>query len=445
MANLLLLEDDATFAGIVSRFLARNNHPAEHATTVAAALKLAQNKKYDLLLLDYRLPDGNGLDFLSEVRVYNPDIPAIIMTSLNDIRMAVKAIRAGAFDYITKPVNQDELLMVINDALCKKEARAKKHEIIPDSPDYIEGVSPFSATMLRHIDLVAPTDMTVLLMGESGTGKEFAARRIHRLSARSKGPFVAIDCGTQTSELASSELFGHVKGAFTGAVTDKTGQFELAQGGTLFLDEIGNLSYEVQLKLLRALQERVIQPLGSNRRIKVDVRILAATNEDLQIKYREGQFREDLYHRLNEFSIKVPALRDRKEDLREFMQHFISAANKTINRSVKDIAPDALAVLEAYDWPGNIRELGNIIKRAVLLTRGSTIEIDALPDDLAFGLYKSESTQPQNLKEARMESERQIIVDMLKKTRFNKAETARRLNIDRKTLYNKMEQYGIEG
>lgn len=442
MSRILLLEDDITFAGIVSGFLKRKKYTVNHAVNISNASKIIAEEPFDLFLLDYRLPDGNGLEFLEKARKAGVSTPTIIMTSLNDIRTAVKAIRVGAFDYITKPVNQDELLMVIHDAL-NKQSPEKQNDPIPAHSNYIEGSSEASAQMLRHIALVAPTDMTVLLIGESGTGKEFAARRIHQLSNRKNEAFVAIDCGTQTSEMASSELFGHVKGAYTGAVNDKTGQFELAAGGTLFLDEIGNLSYEVQLKLLRALQERIIQPLGSNRRIPVDVRILAASNEDLVVKCRDGSFREDLYHRINEFSIRVPSLRDRREDLPFFLKHFIQQANQSLNRTIEHIADDALEILKAYDWPGNIRELGNIIKRAVLLTQGNTIQADALPEDLMLGLFNQEPPAATNLKEAKMESEKQLIVEMLHKTRFNKAETARRLNIDRKTLYNKMDLYNI--
>lgn len=442
MSRLLLLEDDLTFAGIVSGFLKRYDFTIDHAANLANAHKMQSEKRYDLFLLDYRLPDGNGLEFLENVRSAGIAAPAIIMTSLNDIRTAVKAIRVGAFDYITKPVNQDELLMVIQEALGKNTTATTKN-VLSQKDTFIEGVSEVSKQMLRHIELVAPTDMTVLLMGESGTGKEFAARRIHQQSKRKNEPFVAIDCGTQTNELASSELFGHVKGAFTGANSDKTGQFELAAGGTLFLDEISNLSYEVQLKLLRALQERIIQPLGSNRRIPVDGRILAATNDDLLIKSREGAFREDLYHRINEFSIRVPALRDRIEDFPFFLEHFIQTANQNLGRQVENISDDAREILESYDWPGNIRELGNIIKRSVLLTQGKTIEADSLPEDLLLGIYTRDSKPPTDLKDAKEESEKRMIVEMLQKTRFNKAEAARRLNIDRKTLYNKMNQYNI--
>lgn len=298
------------------------------------------------------------------------------------------------------------------------------------------------------VRLVAPTNMSVLIEGESGTGKENIARTIHRLSPRSKGPFVAVDCGALSKELAGSELFGHVKGSFTGAVTDKVGQFEAAHKGTIFLDEVGNLSYDVQVKLLRALQERVVQPIGSNRTVKVDVRIITATNDELTESVRKGEFREDLYHRLNEFKLKVPALRDRGEDLHEFLDFFREEANRHLDRKVKAFDDEVMELFESYDWPGNLREMRNVVKRAVLLTQGEIVTTAALPPEMLENIRLKETREKTagvyDLKALQEVQEKEMILKTLREVRYNKSKAARILNIDRKTLYLKMEKYGIE-
>jgi two-component system response regulator HydG len=373
--------------------------------------------------------------------------PAIVMTSFNDVRTAVSAMRSGAFDYITKPVNPDEFLLVLNDALSKKANHTNPAPAKPSpakAPAFIEGKSAASQKLLSHIKLVAPTDMSVIIEGESGTGKEYAARSIHQLSKRNKKPFVAIDCGALSNDLAASELFGHEKGAFTGAQTEKRGVFEHANGGTLFLDEVGNLSYEVQVKLLRAIQERVIQPLGSNRLIKVDVRILSATNEELITHVSEGKFREDLYHRLNEFKINVPPLRGRDGDLRLFVEHFVADANDELSRNVESLSPEVWDAIKAYDWPGNLRELRNVIRRAVLLTTDAVVQKSGLPDEMFMPTYHTQVNHDTDLKAIREVTEKEMIIKTLEEAKFNKSKAARLLNIDRKTLYSKMERYGLD-
>lgn len=443
MAKILILEDDTTFAQLLEGFLTKNGHEITLATHIKQSFKLLENQTFDLLLSDYRLPDGIGSEVLMHVRKLGISVPVIIMTSFNDVRTAVKSIQLGAFDYITKPVNPDELLMVIKNSLSKKDQKDIKVEATDG--DFIKGKSAIADRLYEHIALVAPTDMSVIIQGESGTGKEFAARTLHQQSKRADKPFVAIDCGALSKDLAASELFGHIKGSFTGALNDKKGQFEAANGGTLFLDEVGNLSYEVQVKLLRALQERVIQPLGSTKQIAVDVRLVAATNDDLNNSIQQGEFREDLYHRLNEFKIQLPALRDRGGDLELFINHFIQLANRDLDRNVKSISTEARSLLLNYDWPGNLRELSNVIKRMVLLSAGDVAQINALPDEMMIAVQQQ--TLPGNssdLKAMNEQTEKTLIAETLVKAKHNKSKAAKMLNIDRKTLYAKMERYGIE-
>lgn len=443
MARILILEDDTTFAQLLEGFLIKNKHEVTLVTHIRQSFKLIENQEFDLLLIDYRLPDGTGFEVLTHTRDLGLSIPIIIMTSFNDVRTAVKSIQLGAFDYITKPVNPDELLMVIKNSLLKKEGKTTEQK--DTDTDFIKGKSAIADKLYEHINLVAPTDMSVIIQGESGTGKEYAARTLHKQSKRANKPFIAIDCGALSKDLAASELFGHIKGAFTGALNDKKGQFEAADGGTLFLDEVGNLSYEVQIKLLRALQERVIQPLGSTKQIAVDVRIITATNDDLGNSMQQGEFREDLYHRLNEFKIQLPALRDRGGDLELFINHFVQLSNRDLGRNVKSISPDAKALLLQYDWPGNLRELSNVIKRMVLLSPGEVAQIEALPDEMMISInQQTPKNSSSDLKAVNESNEKALITETLIKVKHNKSKAAKLLNIDRKTLYSKMERYGIE-
>lgn len=443
MANLLLVEDDTTFSELLQGFLGKKGHKVDTSSKVKQAIKALELKEYDLLLLDYRLPDGTGLDVLTAAKGLGRNLPAIIMTSFNDVRTAVKAMRYGAFDYITKPVNPDELLMAVNEALGKKDG--KKDEKAQSSIQFIEGQSEESVQLHNYINLVAPTDMSVIIQGESGTGKEYVARSIHKASKRADKPFISIDCGALSKHLAGSELFGHSKGAFTGAVLDKKGKFEEANGGTLFLDEVGNLDYEVQVQLLRVLQERVIQPIGSNKQIKVDVRIITATNDDLFNSVSKGEFREDLYHRLNEFKIEVPALRNRGADLGVFINHFIQQSNKELERNVKKLSPAVKDLLLSYDWPGNLRELKNVIKRMVLLTQGEEAQKEALPSEMFISIKPGAKPVTSDIKAVNEANEKELITQTLLKVKYNKSQAAKLLNIDRKTLYYKMEKYHIDG
>lgn len=457
MAQLLLVEDDTTFSKLLTSFLGKHGHEVRVCSSIQEAKNVLDKSikdgtSYEVLMLDYRLPDGNSVDFLKGIRSEGIRIPAFIMTSFHDVRTAVSAMQNGAFDYITKPVNPEELLMVLGEAINKSgetpvstvvDTPAKKQG--KELSGYIEGRSDLSKQLYEYVRLVAPTDMSVIIQGESGTGKEHVAKSIHSLSKRSKGPFVAIDCGSLSKELAASELFGHKKGAFTGALQDKLGQFEAANGGTLFLDEIGNLGYDVQVKLLRALQERIIVPVGSTNQVKVDVRLIAATNEDLMANSAKGDFREDLYHRLNEFKIDVPPLRRRGEDLQIFVQHFVDKANQELGRNVKRLSSEVMDVFMRYDWPGNLRELNNVIKRLVLLSKEEEATLNGLPSEMITAL-EEEQQKPSgsNLKAIQESHEKEMIEKVLQEVRYNKSKAAKLLNIDRKTLYYKIEKYQIE-
>lgn len=445
MVKILLIEDDKTFAKILQSFLIRKGFEVDACHDLKSGAEMLQKGAYQLLLLDYRLPDGIGLDLITVNGEIVPPMPTIVITSFNDVRTAVKLMQSGIFEYIIKPVNPEELILVIDQALSeggKPDAGKKRPHHLPEQ--FIQGISSGSTRLYEHVALVAPTDMSVMIVGESGTGKEHIARSIHDLSKRSEKPFVAIDCGVLSRELAASELFGHVKGAFTGATLDKKGLLESADGGTVFLDEIGNLGYDVQVKLLRMLQERTIQPVGSNKTIHVNIRLITATNEDLMNAIARGTFREDIYHRINEFKIQTPPLRDRAEDLDLFVKHFIGLANTELDRNVKSVTPEVMTIFHAYDWPGNLRELKNVIKRMVLLTAGTTAEASSLPAEMSLASRPLKLVpSSEDLKLNQEQTEKELITQALEKTRYNKSKAALLLNIDRKTLYSKMERYGI--
>ncbi|WP_320020334.1 sigma-54 dependent transcriptional regulator [Labilibaculum manganireducens] len=449
MKKILIIDDDPTICLMLQGLLKRKNFDADTVFSAGEALKKLEINQFDLVLSDFRLPDFDGLELLQKIKSMHPHVPVIIMTSYADIRTAVSAIKMGAFEYVTKPLNPDEILLLINSALAKSEepkssknSQEKKNK---EELEFVSGNSPNSLQIDQYIKLVAPTDMSVIIEGESGTGKEIAARRIHFDSKRKKKAFVAVDCGALSTDLAGSELFGHIKGSFTGAINDKEGQFESAQGGTLFLDEIGNLSYEIQMKLLRALQERKVRRIGSNKDIDVDVRIVVATNEDLSVAVNNGDFREDLYHRLNEFKITVPALRNRIEDIELFSNYFLELSNNELNKEITGFSSEVLEKFKSYSWPGNLRELRNVIRRSVLLSPEKKVELTSLPHEiLNDNVNNSFIVEGSNLKLIQAANEKELIVSTLRKVNYNKSKAARMLNIDRKTLYNKIKQYGID-
>lgn len=421
-------------------------------SSIARAQKHIESENVDLILSDLRLPDRDGIDLLKWLGEHSLRIPLIIMTGYADIQSAVQAMKLGACDYIAKPVNPDELLKKMDDAFlpsglpvsstpamrAEAGSNSLREEAESASSDYLEGESDAAKQLYNYVNLVSPTNMSVLINGASGTGKEYVAQRIHKLSRRSKQPFIAIDCGSIPKELAASEFFGHVKGSFTGALTDKTGAFVAANGGTIFLDEIGNLSYEVQIQLLRALQERKVRPIGSNKEIQVDVRLVSATNENLEQAIEKGTFREDLYHRINEFTLRMPQLKDRREDILLFANFFLDQANRELDKHLIGFDEKASKALLEYQWPGNLRQMKNIIRRATLLAQSKLITLDELSE------LRNQTIQPTGMPLRNEEVEKQHIIEALKQTGYNKSRAAQLLGIDRKTLYNKLKLYGIE-
>ena len=457
MRHILIVEDDIAFGTMLQTWLRRKGFEVDKATSVGAAVKLLVDmKSVDLVLSDLRLPDHDGLRLLAWMHEHSINAPFIVMTNYAEVQNAVLAMKSGAADYIAKPVQPDILLQKINDAMEQNAQQSNatiqnsttqnaptahnsklKTQNSEAAPRYIEGKSEASRQLYSYVELVAPTPMSVLILGASGTGKEYVAHRIHDLSQRRDRPFFALDCGAIPRDVAASEFFGHKKGAFTGADADKRGAFEIANGGTLFLDEVGNLSYEVQVQLLRALQERRIRPVGGTKEIDIDIRLVCATNENLEEAVSEGRFREDLYHRINEFTIYMPKLSERDSDLFLFADLFIRHANEELNRNVEGFDSGAAEMLASHSWPGNLRELNNVVKRAVLLTRGSQITTAELT--LAMGQIRTDNV----LQLHDEDTERQRIITALQQTNGNKAKAARLLGVDRKTIYNKIEKLGI--
>lgn len=459
MPIILIIEDDLTFGLMIQKWLNRKGFVANKSSSLREARHLLEETTPDLILSDLRLPDGDGISLLSHLRDEGLTTPFIVMTSYAEVENAVLAMKAGATDYISKPFPPDLLLEKISEAFRSSKLsavnevagatsqgqepsapdKAAVHDAETSTPIYIEGESEASKLLYRYVDLVAPTPMSVLFLGASGTGKEYVARRIHAKSPRHDKPFFALDCGAIPREVAASEFFGYRKGAFTGADCDKQGAFEAANGGTLFLDEMGNLPYDIQVQLLRALQQRVVRPLGSTEEIPIDIRLVCATNEDLAQRVRDGQFREDLYHRINEFTILMPELKDRGSDLFLFANLFMRQADEELGRHVSGFTQAAQSLLASYSWPGNLRELNNVVKRATLLAQGELIGTDELR--LTMNPEVPVSTTAPLHDDA---TERQLIADALRAARGNKSKAARLLEVDRKTLYNKLKKYGLE-
>ena len=445
MTSILIVEDDITYGMMLKTWLAKKGFQVTSASSIARAQKQIESGTVDLILSDLRLPDKDGIDLLKWLGERGLQIPLIIMTGYADIQSAVQAMKLGACDYIAKPINPDELLKKMEEARKMRAghnpspntALPKEAEATPPPSDFLEGESDAAKQLYNYVRLVSPTNMSVLINGASGTGKEYVAHRIHQLSKRADQPFVAIDCGSIPKELAASEFFGHVKGAFTGALTDKTGAFAEANGGTIFLDEIGNLSYEVQIQLLRALQERKIRPVGSNKEISVDVRLVSATNENLEQAIEKGTFREDLYHRINEFTLRMPQLKDRREDILLFAKFFLDQANREMDKQLAGFDDKASRALLEYPWPGNLRQMKNMVRRATLLAQGKLITVDELSE------LKGSAPATIGIPLRNEEAEKHQIIETLRQTGNNKSRAAQLLGIDRKTLYNKLKLYNI--
>lgn len=448
--SILIVEDDITFSVMLKTWLGKKGFEVGSASNIARARKLLEISKFDIVLCDLRLPDDDGISLLEWMSKRGMKLPLIIMTGYADIQTAVQAIKSGAKDYISKPVNPEELLKKIGEALQapsvttieteQKQTTKTKEKETPIPNNYLEGESDTAKQLYSYVRLVAPTNMSVLINGASGTGKEYVAHRIHQLSKRADKPFIAIDCGSIPRELAASEFFGHVKGSFTGALADKTGAFVAANGGTIFLDEIGNLSYEIQIQLLRALQERKVRPIGSNQEIDVDIRLVSATNENLEQGIEKGSFREDLFHRINEFTLHIPSLKDRKEDILLFANLFLDQANRELDKHLIGFDSKVTDAFLSYHWSGNLRQMKNIVKRATLLAQKDFITLH----ELGAELFELPVQQVGSISLRNEETEREHIIEALRQTGNNKSKAAALLNIDRKTLYNKLKLYKIE-
>ncbi|PWJ58483.1 two-component system response regulator HydG [Dyadobacter jejuensis] len=491
MKKIVVVDDEPDICFLLKRFLSKNNFLVETAHNGKDGLALIEKVSPDLVMTDFRLGDITGTELLTSIKSKNPRMPVLVITGYSDIKIAVNVMKLGAYDYITKPLFPDEILVTVNKALedvgqshqqeftdepsepsptNKPSGRTTRKMSARTKPGYIMGESAVSDNLFKQVDLVAPTNFSVIIYGESGSGKEAIAHEIHNRSKRKDMPFVAMDCGAISKDLAGSELFGHEKGAFTGALQTKVGHFELANGGTLFLDEVSNLSYDIQVALLRVVQERKMRRIGGSKEIDLDVRIIVASNERLLDAARNGKFREDLYYRFNEFTIEVPALRNRKDDLILFAEGFLKATNKELDKNIQGFSKEVIQDFMNYTWPGNLRELRNVIKRATLLSDGELIEEKSLPfeivnfkkiqvleDDVVSISSSTATTEtlPQDdygvdaadskpsLKTVASEAEYDMIMQVLRDVNFNKSKAARLLNIDRKTLYNKMKQFDI--
>ncbi|RZJ73381.1 MAG: sigma-54-dependent Fis family transcriptional regulator [Flavobacterium sp.] len=473
MKKILIVDDEINIGLLLSKFLTRNSFDVTSATSGSSAMEYLSKDRYDLVLCDYRLEDTDGKEMLVKIKENYPKTGVIIITGYSDIKLAVELIKLGAYDYITKPLYPDEILNTINKAI---ETQIALNENASDAEsngnqektksskatyaftdEFVIGQSGASKDLMKQILLVSPTTYSVILMGESGTGKESVAKAIHLNSPRKDKPFVAMDCGSLTKELAGSEFFGHEKGSFTGALYTKIGHFEMANGGTLFLDEVGNLSYDIQAALLRTVQERKIKRIGSTKEIDLDVRIIVATNENLQDAIAKGRFREDLYHRFNEFSINLPPISQRGKDILAFADSFLQLANQELNKNVKGFSEEVVDCFLTYNWPGNVRELKNVVRRATLLTETEEIQLKALPLEISTYAkaplqsntsFSSENVEriskPRDLKNAALEAEYDTILKVLREVNFNKTKAAKILNIDRKTLYNKMKAIDLD-
>ena len=458
--RILVIDDDLDMCTLLQKFLTRSGYEVEVAYSGNKGIAKFKESIYDIVLCDYRLGDKAGKDILLEVKAHAANTIFIIITGYSDIKTAVEVIKAGAYDYISKPLIPEEIIKVLHAALQQSsEIKTDKNVSVPYvkatnvilQDEFMRGQATDTIQLYKQIAIVAPTNYSIILYGESGTGKEVIAKTIHEQSTRKNKPFVAMDCGTLSKELAGSELFGHVKGAFTGALNDKEGHFEMANGGTLFLDEVANLSVEVQALLLRVIQERKYKRVGGNKEINVDVRIIVASNENLQTAYRAGLFREDLYHRFNEFSINLPALRNRKADIPLFANFFLNKTNIELSKTIEGFEENVLDMFLHYPWPGNLREFRNVIRRAVLLTTAKKISAAVLPWEITnptVELPAQFSTAVENiiekkldLKDSASKAEYEIIMEALRSVNFNKSKAAVLLKVDRKTLYNKIKGY----
>jgi two-component system nitrogen regulation response regulator NtrX len=447
--TILVVDDEAGVRGSLTGILRDEGYAVEAVESGEACLAVLEKRRCDLLLLDVWLPGIDGLETLSRVRTLDPDLPVVVISGHGSIETAVRAVRMGALDFVEKPLALEKTLVVVKNALRQRrleaENRALKQQV--EHRWLMIGESPAIRRLRAEIAQAAPSNGRVLIFGENGTGKELVARNVHLESLRSQGPFVEVNCAAIPEELIESELFGHTRGAFTGALAAKKGKFELADGGTLFLDEVGDMTLKTQAKVLRALQEQRIEPVGGSGGVVVDVRVIAATNKRLDDEIHKGAFREDLYFRLNVIPFQVPPLRERREDLPLLARHFVTELAHEYGRRPKELAPEALEILMAHSWPGNVRELRNIVERLVIMTPGDRIEARHLPASLLAGSAPpagtAEVTEFPSLAAAREEFERRYIWRKYQECAGNMSRTAEALKVERSNLYRKMKAYGL--
>jgi two-component system response regulator HydG len=438
--KILIVDDEGVVRSSLTEWFAGEGYMTRGVPNGRDALDAVDKQDWDLALIDLKMPGMDGVELQRQLRDRDPDLTVIMMTGFGTVETAVQALKQGAYDYLTKPIDPDELSHTVDKAMEVRRARRENvqlreclEEIFPSTR--MIGNSQAMKKVVELVEMVAPTPATVLITGESGTGKEIVARAVHASSPRRHMPMVVIHCGALTETLLESELFGHEKGAFTGAQNRKKGKFELAEGGTVFLDEIADISLKTQTDLLRVLQEREIVRVGGNDMLKVDFRCIAATNKDLKAMVEAGTFRPDLFYRLNVVSIELPALRNRKEDIPLLIDYFLQKFSQAMNRAVPELAPDALSLLLNYDWPGNVRELENAIERALVIRRGPRVEASDFPFQVA--------QPPKNNGRSLEEVERGHIEGVVRDTAGNLSQAARILHIDRTTLYNKLRRYGL--
>ena len=445
--TVLIVDDEAGVRSALSGVLRDEGYTVEAVESGEACLDRVSRAPYDVIVLDIWLPGMDGLATLERLRARRVDAPVIMISGHGNIESAVKAIKLGAFDFVEKPLSLDKTVLVVGNAVRQRRLEAENRALRAsvDRRFTMIGESYVMAQLREQVAMAAPTNGRVLIQGENGTGKELVARTIHNLSRRRAGPFVEVNCAAIPEELIESELFGHMKGAFTGAVADRRGKFELADGGTLFLDEIGDMTLKTQAKVLRVLQEQVVEPVGGTSSVRVDVRVLAATNKDLPAEIRAGRFREDLYFRLNVIPIFVPPLRDRADDIPQLADHFMTELAREYGRRPKKLDAGAATGLRSYRWPGNVRELRNIIERLMIMVPGDTItlaDVEFLESSAGLAVDTSESP-PLPLHEARDRFEREYILRALAVQNGNISRTAEALGVERSNLYRKMRAFGI--
>ncbi|MBW2064049.1 MAG: sigma-54-dependent Fis family transcriptional regulator [Deltaproteobacteria bacterium] len=447
--TILVVDDDPAHRTMLRTLLTGWDYQVTEADDGSTAIERVREQAFDLILMDIRMIKISGLQALAEIKAFNPAIPVIIMTAYSSVETAVEALKKGAYDYLTKPLDFDELRLIIDRAMDHRKLKEENRLLRESLGSHFDrqniiGRSAAMSSLLKTVAQVAPTEATVLLKGESGTGKELIAGAIHFNSLRKDGPFVKLNCAAITETLLESELFGHERGAFTGAHRRKEGRFVQAHGGTLFLDEISEMSLSMQVKLLRVLQEREITRVGGEDVIKVDVRIIAATNKDLMEEMAAGRFREDLYYRLNVVTLTVPPLRERKEDIPLLAQHFLHMFAERNRKQIKGFTPQAMDWLLKYDWPGNVRELMNAVERGVVLSRSDYLDIQDLPLDIQNRPGDGSVREDLPLGDLPLEEvEKATILKTLELARGNKSEAARRLGITRRTLHKKLKKYGV--